>query len=103
MARLTAFHADGRVFESEGAALIGVALEAGFFTAEGLLDHPGPLRHSPRGRECAMRVVAIGTLHEPFVDAVLRGHLELGAHGGVTGVTEFALLFGKEILRRGGA
>ena len=40
-----------------------------------------------------MRIVAIRTSHEAFIDAVLEGHGELRSHIGVAGVAEFRLAF----------
>ena len=75
------------VFEDERAALIDVALEAGLLVRERLLASCGRLSHAPGGREPAMRIVAIGTLHEALVHAMLERHRELRADGVVTGVS----------------
>ena len=61
-----------------------------------LLHHARPLAHTPGGGEGAVRIVAIGALHEAFVDAMLGGHGELRAHGGVAGVAELVLLLGEQ-------
>ena len=90
------------MLEYEGAALIHVALQARRLATQGLLDQARPLRHAPRGCESAMRIMAVGTLHEAFIDPVLRRHIELGADGGVARVAKFALFPGEQELGRGG-
>ena len=45
-----------------------------------------------------MRIVAIRTLHEAFVDAVLAGHFELRADAGVASVTQLGPLLGEQKL-----
>ena len=47
-----------------------------------------------------MRIVAIRTLHETFIDAVLAGHFKLRTNAGVTPVAQFRLSFGEEKLGR---
>src|SRR5580700_5279261 len=54
-----AIHADGGVFVNEGSALVLVALDAGFFTAVGLVDHARADAGSPGGGEGPVRIVAI--------------------------------------------
>ena len=49
----------------------------------------------------AVRIVAVRTLHEAFVDAVLGGHGELRAHGGVAAVAQLVLLLREQVFRRG--
>src|SRR5512141_1800304 len=51
-----------------------------------------------------MRIVAIGALHESFIDSMLEGHRKLRAHGGVAAIAELALLLaGKKEFRSGRA
>jgi hypothetical protein len=44
-------------------------------------------------------IVAVGTRHEPFVDAVLEGHRELAADVGVAAVTKVGLTLRKQKFR----
>ena len=85
----------------ERPTLVYVALQARFFVTQGLLHHAGTLAHAPRWGVCAVRVVAIRTLHEALVHAMLGGHVELRANGGVARVAELVLLLGQEILGSG--
>ena len=98
---LATIHSHWRVLENEWPALIHVALQAGRLAAGRLLRHTRPLRHAPGGRECAMRVVAVRTLHEALIHTMLGRHLELGADGGVARVTKLALFLGQQKLRCG--
>ena len=102
VARLTALDAYRRMLVEEWTALVDVALKTGLFIADGLIDHPRPARHVPGRRKGAMRVVTIRAFHRPLVDAMLEGHRKLSAYGGVTSVTEVALLGGFEQIARCG-
>src|ERR1039457_3885421 len=98
---LAALHPHRRMLVDERPALVHVALQAGLLVPQGLLHHAGTLAHAPRWGECAVRVVAIRTLHEALVHAMLGGHVELRANGGVAHVTKLVLLLGQKILGSG--
>ena len=102
MASLAAVNADAGMFKNEGAALLNVALQAGLFVALGLRDQARTLAHAPGGGVGAVGIVAIRTLHDAFVHAVLEGHRELGADLSVAIPAEIDLLPGQEKLGRGG-
>ena len=102
MARFAAFNAHGRMLEGERAALIGVALETGFLVCERLIDHRGSCGHAPGRRECPVRIVAIGTSHEPLLHGMLKRHRKLGTDIGVAAVAQLRLALGQKELRRGG-
>jgi hypothetical protein len=96
VAGLAAFHAHWRVLEHERPAFFFVALEARFFVGERLLHHVRPLGIAPRRLERSVRIVAIGAHHNALVDAVLKGHGELGSNVGVTAVTHLGLCAGQQ-------
>lgn len=102
MAGGAAIDADGGVFKGEGAALVDVALEAGLFVLEARGDHAGTGGHAPGGGVGAVGIMAVGALHEAFVDAVFDGLGELGLDVGVALVAELGLGFGEELAGRGG-
>lgn len=95
VARFAAFHTHRRMLKGERPAFIKVTFQTSFFV-DVLLDHVGPGRHAPGGRRSAMRIVAIAASHEPFVDAMLEGHVELRANIGVAAVTKLRLAFGQQ-------
>jgi hypothetical protein len=80
MARFASIDADCGVFEDERTALVHVALDARLFVAESLIHHARAHAHPPGWRKYAVRVVAIRTVHEPFVNPVFGRHRELRAH-----------------------
>ena len=90
----------GRMLINEWPTFIGVAFEAGFFIGLRLVDHLGPESGSPSRGGSAMRIVAIGTLDNAFVYAMLEWHRELRSYGGVAAVAEFGLLLREEVLGR---
>jgi hypothetical protein len=87
MAGLTALDANRFVLIDKGTALFRMALETGLFVGERLIHHAGTGSHSPGWSEGAVGIMAVGTSHEPFVDAMLEGHGELAANVGVAAVT----------------
>ena len=91
MTGLASLHADRWVFEHKRSAFLRVAFLAGLFIRQPLFHHARTGSHSPRGHERAMRVVAIGALHEAFIDAMLEGHGELRAHILVAAIAEVGL------------
>lgn len=101
VAGLAAFHTDNGMLEGEGSALLGVALEAGFFVCESLVYHARTGGHPPGGSERAVRVMAIRAGHGALVYPVLKGHRELGANIAMTGVAEFGLFVREQELGRG--
>ena len=94
-----AVFAHGRMFEEERAALFRMALEARLFVNERLVHHAGTGGHTPGRCEGAVRIMAIGAGHEPFVNAMLEGHGELAANVGVAAVTEVGLTLGQKKFR----
>ena len=102
MASLAAVNADAGMFKNEGAALLDVALQAGLFVALGLSDQTWPLAHAPGGGVGTVGIVAIRTLHDAFIHAVLKGHRELGSYRSVAIPAQIDLLPGQEKLGRGG-
>ena len=96
MAGFTAFDAHGGVLEDERPAFIGMALQTRLFVPQGLFHKPWPQSHPPGGRERTVWIVAVGALHESFVDAVLDRHGELRANRLVATVTEIDLLLGQQ-------
>ena len=97
---LAAFDAHRRMLEYERSALIDVALEAGLLVRDRLVHHARALSHAPGGRRSAVRIVAVGALHEAFIHAVLGGHVELRADGGMAGVAHLVLLLCQQIFGR---
>lgn len=89
--RLAAVYPYRGVLEDERTALFGVAFEAGLFIRECLRDHPWSRRHSPRRSKRTVRIVAIRTIHESFVDPMLEWQIELRSDIGVTSVAELTL------------
>ena len=91
MAGHAAFGLDRGVLEDEGTALIDVAGEA-----DGVLGGGGA---KLRLAESAMGIVAIGALHEAFVDAVMHGHIELSLVFEMAAIAELGLFFGEKEFR----
>ena len=95
VAGFAAFDAHGRMLKGEGATFVEVAFQTGFFV-DVLFDHVGPSRHTPGGRRSAVRIVAIAAGHKPFIDAMLKRHVELRANIGVAAVTKLRLALGQQ-------
>ena len=93
MANLAALHADRRMFECEGATLIGMALNTGLFVSECLIDQSGTCGHAPGGSKRAVRVMTVTADHDALIHAVLEGHREVGPDVTVATVTELRLAF----------
>ncbi len=102
MAGFAAFDAHRAVLIDERSALVGVAVETGFFVALFLIDHAWPGRHLPRGRERAMRIMAVRALDDAFIHPMFKRHGELRANGAVAGVAQLGLGLGEQKFRRGG-
>ena len=79
------------MLKSKGTALIGMALQAGLFVSKSVRHECGPRRHAPGGCECAMRIMTIGTTHEPGIHRMLEGHREISPDISVASVAEFRL------------
>ena len=92
MAGFAAVHAHGGMLKDERPAFIGMAFQARFLIAKRLVDHLRTQPHAPRGREGAMRIVAIGALHKALVDAMLKGHGKLRPHRQMARVAKLFLL-----------
>ena len=78
------------MLENEGALLVRVALKANSILLRGCA-------HLVRS-DCAMRVVTIRAVDKPFVDAMVKGHLELGLLGLVASDAELRLGFRQQKL-----
>jgi len=102
MTNFAAFHANWRMLIDKRSTLFHVAFEAGLLAAVHLFDHGGSSGCAPGGCERSMRVVAIATGHDTFVNAMLEGHGELGANIGVALVAQLRLHFRQQKFRSGG-
>jgi hypothetical protein len=102
MAHLTAFDAHRGMFEREGSALVEMALQTRLFVSERLVDQPGARRHPPSRRESAVRIMAIAAGHEPFINAMLKGHRKIRSDVGMAAVTQLGLSFRQQKLGRRG-
>jgi hypothetical protein len=99
VADLAAIHANSRMFEHEWSALVGMTLEARLLVGKGLLHHARAVRHPPGWRGRSVGIMAIRTVHETFVNPVLKRHGELGSNGKMTAVAKLSLLLGEQKLR----
>ena len=77
--RLAAFDAHGGVLESERAAQVPVTAEAGFFIHACLRYQAWPVTHLPGRCERPVRVMAVGAINQPLVDAMFERHGKLCA------------------------
>ena len=83
MARFAAFCLAPWMFEDEWSLLVHVAREA---------DGIPPCRRTQLlSEKTAVRVVTIRAVHEPFLNAVMKGHIELRFHLQMAGVAELGL------------
>ena len=81
--RLAAFDLASGVLEDEWSLLVHVAREA---------DGIPPCRRTQLlSEKTAVRVVTIRAVHEPFLNAVMKGHIELRFHLQMAGVAELGL------------
>ncbi len=99
VAGFAAVDAHGGMLKGERAALVGVALEAGLLIGKSVGHHAGADSHAPGGGGGSVRIVAIRTVHEAFIDAVFEGHGELRADVGMAAVAEICLLLGEQKFR----
>jgi hypothetical protein len=93
MAVSAAVYPDCRMLEYEGAARIGVTIQARLFVPFRLSRHTGLCRHAPGGSKRAMRIMTIGAIHETLIHAVFKGHRELGADIRMAVVAQSGLRF----------
>ena len=82
------------MFEYKRSALLHVAFEARLVAAVRLVKHARGFPHAERRREAAVRIVAVGAVHEAFVDPVLAGQGELRRDVGVASVAKLRLALG---------
>ena len=88
--RLAALDLSAGVLEDEWPLLVHVAREA---------DGIPPCRRTQLlSEEAAMRVVTIRTVHEPFLNAVMKGHIELRFHLQMAAVAQLGLCFNQQEL-----
>jgi hypothetical protein len=96
MTGFTTLDAHRGVLEDERPAFIGMALQTRLCVLQRLFHKRWPQSHPPSGRERTVWIVAVGALHESFVDAVLDRHGELRANRLVATITEIDLLLGQQ-------
>jgi len=96
---LASVDAHGGVFINEGAALVGVAFEAGLLIRFLLIDHARTRTHAPGCGEGAVRIMAIRAFDDAFVHTMLEGHGKLRLDGGMAGITKLGLFFRQEKFR----
>ena len=87
VASRTAFHLDRLVFENERSTLVAVALEANHVL----------IRRRPKltSSQCAVRIVAIAALDQPFFHAMMERLLEIGFLFGMAREAQRRLLLDK--------
>ena len=102
MACLAAFHGHRSMFVDEGPPLVHVAFQTGLFVQQPRLHHARPVRHAGLRRKSAVRIVAIGALHESLVHAVPRGHFELCPDIRMATVAQIGLFLRQQKLGSGG-
>lgn len=97
MTGFATIHPHRRVFIQKRAPLVRMALEARLFVLQPRIHEMRPAAHFPSRPARSMRVVAIRTIHEPFVDAMLEGLRKLSTHIVVTTVADFRLTLRQQI------
>lgn len=75
-----------------------MALETGLFITLRMLHHARPCTHTPARGRASVGIVAVRTLNDSFVDAMLKGHIELGTDGTVAVIAKLCLLLREETL-----
>ncbi len=100
VACLAPVHAGREMLKRERSTLVGVALQAGLFVVQTLIDHAGTSSGAPGWGVRAMGIVAVRARHEALIDPVLERHRELGAHVRVAVVAEIHLLLCEQRLGR---
>jgi len=96
VACLAAVNSDGGVLVEEWAAFIDMAFQAGLFVLQAGIDHVRATAHLPNRCICTVRIVAIRTGHEPFVDSMLKRLGELRANIVMAAIANFRLAFRQE-------
>ena len=94
MGRVTAFapvHTNRGVFVQEGAPLIDMALQTSLLVIQTRINEMRTSPHLPGRRVRSMRIVAVRTRHETFIDPVLGRKGELRSHVVVTAITDVSL------------
>ena len=71
VAGFAAFDPDRRMFKNKRPALIGMAFEAWFLIGQSVIDHARPDPRPPSWRRGSVRIMAVRTLDEPFINAML--------------------------------
>ena len=84
-------HADRGMLKKKRPAFVGMTVDARFFVGLGMLHMAWPRRVSPGGLKRSVWIVAIGAVHETFVDAMLEGQGKLRAHVSVAAVAQIRL------------
>ncbi len=102
MAGVTAVDSHCGMLKNKGPALVYMALHAGFFVLEGMCHHARAGAHAVCRGIGSVRIMAVGALHEAFVDAMLDWHRKLGADIGMTAIAEIGLRFRQQLFRRRG-
>lgn len=100
MAHGATLHLCAGMREDEWSAFINVTIQARRFGIKCAHQHGAALPRPPGSGEGAMGIVAVRALHEAFVYAVVRRHLELRADIRVTRVAHLILFLGQKILLR---
>lgn len=88
VAKDTAFGFYNRMFVDEGTCILLVALDAHHIILRGGFRHAF--------LECAVRIMAVGALHQTFVNLVVEGLGEGWLHVFVAGIAERRLFLGKQ-------
>ncbi len=88
MTTFASIHSHSRMLEDEGSARFYMTVQTGFFIRLCLFGHARSRCHAPGRGERAVRIVAIGTGHEPFLDAMFEGHGELRPYIRVTVIAQ---------------
>ena len=99
MASFATVHTSRSVLKHKRPTLVGVALQAGLFVVQPLIHHPGTPGSPPRRRIGSVRIVAVTTCHESFIDAMFEGHRKLRADIGMALVAKIHLFAGQQGFR----
>ena len=97
VAAAAAINTNSGVLKDERSAFVDMTFKTGLFILQAMCHHAGSCAHLPGGSVGTMRIVAIRTLHESFIDAVLDGHRKLRPDICMTAVTEICLRLGQKL------
>lgn len=97
MAAAAAINTNSSMLKDERSAFVDMTFKTGLFILQAMRHHAGSCAHLPGGSVGTMRIVAIRTLHESFIDAVLDGHRKLRPDICMAAVTEIGLRLGKQL------